>query len=310
MWLPFLADIISRTLIFGQQNTNALLKNILKYLHQPYPVSSNRWKILIMISIFVGVFILVFQPFGLQRFQAENKTLLLLGYGLVTFAILFINLIVLPWIFPSYFGESHWNVLKQIVYLLWIVFSIGIGNYFYSIFTGIIHWSGMYGLLLIMGFTLLIAVFPIVVNTIISQNQMQKRNQSSAHSINHSISTFENKSSEDLIRITASNNSDHFELSAADLLYIESEGNYVNIHYNTENKTSSSMLRNTLKNVEDQLIKHPEFFKCHRAFIVNTNKIKKVDGNSTGLRIKLHGTENEVPVARNYTKNFREIFLK
>lgn len=60
------------------------LKN---YLKQPFPKLTSRWKLIITISLFVAIFLIIFQPFGISLIQ--NKILILSGYGLVTFLVLF-----------------------------------------------------------------------------------------------------------------------------------------------------------------------------------------------------------------------------
>jgi len=158
-----------------------------QYLNQPYPVRANKWKLIFIISLFIAMFMVIFQPFGLQFVQKENKSLILAGYGLVTFIMLVINLIVFPKLFPRFLDEDKWTVKKQILWLLWVVFTIGIGNYYYSILVSIIMWSGLSGFILLQGFTMLIALFPIVTITIISQNQNLKKNTISAKEINKSL---------------------------------------------------------------------------------------------------------------------------
>jgi len=61
---------------------------ILKYLRQEYPITTNRWQIIIPISLFVSFFMLIFQPFGLDEYQGKYQVLLLAGYGFVTLVFL------------------------------------------------------------------------------------------------------------------------------------------------------------------------------------------------------------------------------
>jgi DNA-binding LytR/AlgR family response regulator len=59
--------------------------------------------------------------------------------------------------------------------------------------------------------------------------------------------------------------------------------------------------------VEQQLAQIPFFVRTHRAFIVNLKKIKSKKGNSLGFRLRLRGTDSEIPVSRNNTRNFSEL---
>jgi hypothetical protein len=63
------------------------------YLNQPYPQIVSKWKVIILISLFIALFMLIFQPFGLSAFQGSYKALIIAGYGCVTFVILAFNLV-------------------------------------------------------------------------------------------------------------------------------------------------------------------------------------------------------------------------
>ncbi|HDR51577.1 MAG TPA: LytTR family transcriptional regulator, partial [Mariniphaga anaerophila] len=51
----------------------------------------------------------------------------------------------------------------------------------------------------------------------------------------------------------------------------------------------------------------PFFVRTHRAFIINLKKIKSKKGNSLGYRLRLQGTDSEIPVSRNNTRNFSQL---
>ena len=89
------------------------------------------------------------------------------------------------------------------------------------------------------------------------------------------------------------------------LLFISSEGNYVNIVVKNK-KIERILIRNSLTNIEKQLRNYPLFCRCHRAYIVNLNKIKSATGNAQGLKLTLKDLDDSIPVARSYSKEFRK----
>ena len=127
--------------------------SVTKYLRKPYPHRHNRWVILVLIPLFISLFMVTFQPFGLQLLVHENKNLLLVGYGLVTFIVLGFDMYILPLILPKLFNEERWQVISEVFYQIWIVLSISVGNYFYSAKFSIASWHGLHGLLIFIGFT-------------------------------------------------------------------------------------------------------------------------------------------------------------
>jgi DNA-binding LytR/AlgR family response regulator len=67
-------------------------------------------------------------------------------------------------------------------------------------------------------------------------------------------------------------------------------------------KVQKKVIRNSITDVEQQLAHIPYLARTHRAFIVNLKKIKSKKGNSLGYRLRLQGTEAEIPVSRNNTR--------
>ena len=115
---------------------------------------------------------LVFQPFGLQRFESGYKTLILAGFGGVTFFMLIINMVVLPEVLPGLKDEEHWTILRQILWMTWIILSISIANYLYSVLLSVVSWYGLTGFLIFFGFTFVIGIFPVIGVTVISHNRL------------------------------------------------------------------------------------------------------------------------------------------
>ena len=280
---------------------------LIEYARRPYPRHRNRWLLLLSISAFVTLFMLVFQPFGLHQLQVENRRILLAGYGLVTLLVLVVDLIILQAVFPGIFSENRWTLLKEALFLLWIILTLTVGNYAYSVLLAIVPWAGTKGLLIFAGYTLAIAVPPIVVLVIVSYNRLLRRNLSSAKEINRMITGRKHaREKEDRLIINSENRTQTLETRASGLICIESVGNYVNIWTLEEGKIVRQMMRSTLKEIERQVEKAGSLFKCHRAFIINLQHVEKVNGNSQGYRLRMKYLDQEVPVARNYSKSFRE----
>ena len=86
------------------------------------------------------------------------------------------------------------------------------------------------------------------------------------------------------------------------LLYAESEGNYVRLHYldADSGKPAVKLLRLTLKQAEDAFLDYSYIIRCHRAYLVNLHQVAQVSGNAQGYRLHLEGCGTEVPVSRSY----------
>ena len=280
---------------------------IKEYLQQPYPLFENRWRIILSISLFIALFILVFQPFGISNYTGENKHLFESGYGVVTLIVLIIDLFVFPLFLEEWFISQKWTVLKQMIWQFWILFSIGLGNFLYSsIFLQFTN--GFHAFLIYQFYTLVVGILPILILTILHQNSLLSENLKLANEMNGNLTGFNVLHVPDeKVRISAENNKDKIEINQSDFIYIGSTGNYIQVFYLVKNELKSVLLRNTLKQIEEQVKDCPAIIKCHRAFLVNKDKILRVKGNSQGLRLVLKDTSDEIPVSRNYSKSLREI---
>lgn len=281
------------------------MRTLIKRLREPYPVNVKKWPMIISISCFIGLFLMMFQPFGLQFVEVENKSLVLFGYGVITFIILTLNILVLPLIFPKYFDEKNWTVGKQILWLNIDVLMIAVGNYFYSVFMLVFPWVAWEGMITFIGFTLPIGMFPAVILTFLQQNRLLKQNLKSSSKINAHLHPVKLKENEKAEVLSVKSGTQIVTFNPSEIVYIESEGNYLNIHHIKDELIVLTQIRMTLKSMDD-LIDVSYLLKCHRAFIVNLNYIQRVDGNSQGYTLSLKNTETQIPVSRSFIPRFKE----
>jgi hypothetical protein len=277
---------------------------IREYLKQPYPLHANKWRLILFISIFVGLFMLVFQPFGLSQVTGEFRYLFCFGYGAVTMIMMIVDMIVIQYLFRKQFDYKQWTVQKQLIWLCWIIFSVGLGNFIYtSVFSMHWNWEEFFYFQLV---TLAVGLIPILVLTIINQNRRLAENLKLAKEFNNNLKNKYKAAGNDLVALVAENEKDSLQLELSSLLYIESTGNYIDINYLKDGVLKNTLLRSTLKRSEQQLEKFNSVLKCHRAFLVNVSCIAEVKGNSQGLRLALKHTETEIPVSLNFSKSLKE----
>lgn len=99
-----------------------------------------------------------------------------------------------------------------------------------------------------------------------------------------------------------------FSIKNEDLLYLKGADNYVTIYYSDHQKQEKFLLRNTLKNLETSL-RPLDVVRCHRSYMVNFQKVKMIEREKTGLRIKLDTLPHlEVPVSKSYVDDVFQMF--
>lgn len=277
-------------------------------LNHPYPAPTfhSHWRSTISISLFVSSFLLLFQPFGLNELTSSTKYLFMAGYGLVTFAILSLDNLLFRAVLRTQKKQTIWTVKKQILLLITILFTIGVGNFFYSAWLLQFH-NLLIGFLVFQFFTVAVGMIPVIIITLLNENIKNKAYIKQADILNANFpSMHKMEEPERTISLSDDNEKTQFVIPASNFLFAESTGNYLKIFYIKEEAVKSTLLRTTLTKAESQLENHSKIMKCHRAFLINIENIEHVKGNAQGLKLQLKYMDEEIPVSRNFTKDFRD----
>ena len=88
-----------------------------------------------------------------------------------------------------------------------------------------------------------------------------------------------------------------------DILYIESEGNYLNFYM----KNDTVKIRETMTNMEKELC-HKGFIRCHKGYLINGEHIEKLRSGEVDLQCD--GATVSVPVGRSYEKEVRKKIME
>lgn len=87
------------------------------------------------------------------------------------------------------------------------------------------------------------------------------------------------------------------------IIYIESEGNYLNIY----EKNTAIKVRETMTNMENEL-SGKGFIRCHKGYLIHVDYIEKFCSSEVEMRC---GQENKViPVGRSYEKDVKRRVLE
>ncbi|MBC8153886.1 MAG: LytTR family transcriptional regulator [Bacteroidetes bacterium] len=273
---------------------------MIKLLSQPYPsveASGRQWIKAAYIGGFVGLFLLVFQPFGMDEWDTPVKALKLLGFGIIAFLVTGLNFTVWSRLFPRSFSDDRWTVGRAILLILANILSIAIVNRLYLAWlTGegvsLTSWLNM---ILI---TFLIGIFPsagsVVANYIV---QLRKYTRSVADLPPHVPTT--TLVNERPLTLTAENEKETLQLPSSDLFFIESSDNYCTVVYRRNGQSDKVLLRSSLSRLEGQ-IQRSTIVRCHRSYVVNLDQVERVTGNAQGYKLHLAEGRFMVPVARQY----------
>jgi DNA-binding LytR/AlgR family response regulator len=113
----------------------------------------------------------------------------------------------------------------------------------------------------------------------------------------------ENKKNTDVIHIKDDNKI--LFISINDVIYIESQGHFLNIF----TKDNEYVIRDSLKNILAKS-KNNTFIQAHRSFVVNKNYIEELVNENYSYYIKMKHCNNLVPVSKKNLQNIKNAYMK
>ena len=103
------------------------------------------------------------------------------------------------------------------------------------------------------------------------------------------------------------NTNESVTLEISDLLYIEAVGNYVKVVHLHDDEAHTTMLRATMKQMEDALQAYPMIVRCHRAFMVNLGQVEQISSNSRAMQLVMRHSHDAIPVSRSNVNKLKEL---
>jgi hypothetical protein len=278
---------------------------MLNFLNKPYPFNDDlrhNAKIIFFISIGVLLFLLLFQPIDYSAYSNLDVFYLITGLAASTFLTLSLNLIILPSFFQRVFIQHKWNIKKEIVWNIWILFSISFSDFlFYTKLFEVIDISfGLIGRILLLGF------LPVAVLIIINQDRLLRSHLKSAVKLN--IRLKDNKNlKEKLVCFESEYQKDSLTVKVDAFILAKSADNYIEVFYYSNKDVRNQMVRSTLKKTEQLFLEFDFIFKCHRGFIINKNYIDEITGSSQGYKLRFHKIDFPVLVSQKYINEFKKL---
>jgi hypothetical protein len=277
---------------------------MLKFLNKPYPFNGDlkhNTKIIFFISVGVFVFLFLFQPLQIDGLALRDKYFLVIGLGIITFLSLSLNLLILPSLFSRLLIGSSWNVKKEILWDIWILFTIGFGYFLYYKALGIM----VFGFDMIIKM-MLIAIVPISVLIVFNRNRLLRSHLKLANELN--IKLKEHKSlPEKLVHFVSDYQKDNLSIKVSLILFVRSANNYIEVFWKEDQAVKSQMVRCSLTKAEEILKDDKFIFKCHRSYLANINHIDKIEGSQQGYRLFFEKVDFPVPVSKNYADKLKEL---
>lgn len=305
---------------------------------KPFPMNTWSWykQRGIGFGLFIFLFLFLFKPFYLHLLETGRLLSMAASYGLIT-ALVIIGggLVFTKWISPR-INEEKWTLGKQVLLNMVLMLCIAFCNVFVTqLIYGMPVDFSWYGSML--QWVVMIGTLPIAIAELISYNYYLRKNLESASELtriarlpykepvkvfrpgtvnepalagtglhfsgNGDIVTDETP--EIVVELTGENQADRLILQEQQLLAVQALDNYVNIFWADGTRLQTTMLRNTLTNIAEQLKTQPYMYRSHRGWLVNSTRVKEVEGNAQGLKLTVDLMEQPVPVSRANIAGYR-----
>jgi hypothetical protein len=288
---------------------------------KPFPHSTSKWgwfKTGLAFCIFIFAFIFIFKPFELDKVSTSRLFEISSIFGFIAFACYFFPNLLLHYFFPKTYSEEKWTTGKQILNVALVLVLIGFMNHlaFNILYGTSFSWKNFF---LFQVRTTAVGLLPITGYTLYIQNRWLHKFKMEAAKLQEKLDEKREADKkadnrlpvpqDDVFSFESENQKDKFTINANKLVYIEAASNYIKLYYEEQAKTSFSIIRMTMKNAAEITEPHLAFFRCHRAFIVNLDKVERIDGNAQGYKLKLLGADELVPVSKNLNKEFSDRVL-
>jgi len=262
-------------------------------------------KILLGISFGVFLFILFFQPFPFEKFDFNNGLVFIAGFAGIVFLFMFLTRIIIPRIIPKKDQDGNETVMNSYLEGFIILALSSVAFTFYLRYVGSVHIS----FYIVFKEVLICLVPPVVLKIYDVNKELIRQNESlvsERKTIQKQIEKYEEDNLNKSIEFISEKGTENLTLLVAEVVFVQSADNYVEITYMEEDNLKKILVRNTLKNIELQIKPYSNFIRCHRTCIVNMHYIEKLNKDSGSHSLTIRGYQEKIPVSRQYLLKLKE----
>jgi len=281
------------------------------YLKKPFPfIENKKHRILLsfLFSIFIYFFLLIFQPFGIADIKS-HMPIFISGFSGITLLVLIFSFLIAPTVFKNTFDFDKWTIKKNLIFITVQFLIISVLNWIYNSTIGA-EISVQHNLMFFVFVTVSVGITPTVFLIYFIENELARKNRNIASDFTNNIQHRIKKNENTRIKLLSKNNDEHINIELLQLISIKSEGNYLKVFFTLDNELKSQLIRNSIKNIEEQLITFENIIRCHRSYIVNLDKVEKISGNARNFNLHIKELDFTIPVSRSFPKEtFKKLGL-
>jgi len=262
-------------------------------------------RFLLSISFGIFLFILFFQPFPLERFDFNNSLLFVAGFGAIVFLFMFLMRVAFSRMIQKNDQNGSKSVLTSYLSGIIILTLCSVAFVFYLRYVGFVSIS----FYIVFKIVLICLAPPVALKLYDINKVLIQQNESlisERKAIQKQIEKYEEDNLNKSIEFISETGAENLTLLIAEIIFIQSADNYVEIVYMDGDNFKKTLIRNTLKNIELQIKPYSNFIRCHRSCIVNMHFIEKLHQDYSSHWITIKGYQERIPVSRQYLLKLRE----
>ncbi len=272
---------------------------------------SNQIAMIIFVPIFALLFITIYSPFDFDRIDSEAHFLSRLNISrelivqLVTIFLILVGMAVAAvsrWFMSLYTRKRQ---ISYIHYILWIACEVLAMTLIFTIvalFTdtnkGVVT---LFRNSLVKTFLVLLIPYTMCYIYFIWQERVAQ-----LRILRERIAEDDTALQAAYVQILDEKGEMRLSVRRENLLLIESADNYICVWYKNNNSPKKLLVRNTLKQVAEQLAS-THIQRCHRSYLVNLDHIKVLRREKEGVYVEL-GIDGvpDVPISKTYSGNIQK----
>jgi hypothetical protein len=258
-----------------------------------FDTTSKKYKITLaaLSSIFAFLFLLFFQPFGINNYRPDEQISMILVLALFAMtAIIFLFILICEFVIRPLLFKTN-TLFKLVAWLFIEIIITCTGTFLVYNILGEFHdfiFSSYLKHLLELGTVLL---FPFAATLFYFKHASVVKEYVDVLSLSN-----DSVSMQEIIPISGDYKNDQIALPLKAIVFFESEDNYVCLNYLEDLHIKKHLIRSTLSNLEQKLTSE-SFLRCSRSVIINLVHLESYKFDKKKLTLKLKSVPEPILVS-------------
>ena len=252
---------------------------------------------------FILGFVLLYRPLNASESRWFGYELTMLVYSLSIALCAWFTITMLRRI-PFFSGEKVWTLGKELLSIYLVLQFMGIALFLMAFVmetpTGISRWN-LATFLDSCKYAFLIGILPFAFFSALNARYWHGLTGTGKKGVEMVDPGFP-------VEVRSTLKKESLRFMSGEFLFAMADGNYAVFHLYRDGQLKKIPIRNSISNLATQFQDIPGFFRCHRAFIVNTAKVISRKGNALGYQLGIQHTDIRVPVSRQNVKSFDKLY--